>query len=162
MKQTAYFFIIVGFLAFVTGCAELDSISETLSNDLFTDKNEETQHAQSAFDSQKSAIENRAAAGHIKWAQAARNVRDLDRSFTGKGRWKFDSDDEEYHAYCIATAEHLDNKQITFAQYDALRTQRFNQITARRQQINNSQPRRDNTNCRSVRNPDGSVSTNCY
>ena len=112
MKQTAYFFIIVGFLAFVTGCAELDSISETLSNDLFTDKNEETQHAQSAFDSQKSAIENRAAAGHIKWAQAARNVRDLDRSFTGKGRWKFDSDDEEYHAYCIATAEHSTTSKL--------------------------------------------------
>lgn len=60
-------------------------------------------------------------------------------------------------------AERLDNKQITFAQYDALRTQRFSQIVARRQQIYNSQPRSNSnsTNCRSTRNADGSVSTNC-
>ena len=117
---------------------------------------------QNSFDSQKQAIEDRARGGYMTWVQAARDVRELDRSFAGKGNWKFDSDNDEYHAYSIAIAEQLDNKKITFAQYDALRTQRFGQIMARREQINNSQPHSNSTNCRSVRNSDGSVSTNCY
>ena len=157
MKITTSFFLTTCFLFSVASCAELN----TLTDNLLTDKNEETRQVQNSFDSQKSAIEDSARAGYLTWVQAARNVRDLDRSFAGRGRWKFDSDDDEYYAYCIAMAERLDSKQITFAQYDALRTQRFSQIVARRQQIYNSQPRSNSTNCRSTRNADGSVSTNC-
>jgi len=141
-----------------SGCATLNSISDSL----FTDYSEENREAQDMFETQKAAIEQRAAAGYLTWVQAARNVRDVDRSLVGRGTWKFDGDDEEYHAFCIALAERLDSKRITFSQYDALRTQRFSQIAARRQQLINSQPRSGNTNCRSVRNPDGSVSTTCY
>ena len=148
-------------LSTLSGCADLNSLSQSL----FTDQREEAREFQSAFDRQKNAIEARASAGYITWAQAARNVRDLDRSWVGKTpTWKFDSDDEEYHAYSIALAERVDAKQLSFSQYDAMRTQRFSQITARRQQINSSQPRSSTspTNCRSVRNLDGSFSTNCY
>ena len=158
MKTTASFFLSAYLLFSIAGCAELNNLTDSL----FTDKREESRQAQNSFDTQKSAIENRASAGNINQVQAAQYVRNLDRSFAGTGNWKFDSDDEEYYAYCIAMAERLDRKQITFAQYDALRTQRFSQIVARRQQINNSQPRSSSsTNCRSIRNADGSVSTNC-
>ena len=157
MTRTKSIFLITLLLLTGAGCAELNVLSESL----FTDKRAEARQTQSEFDSQKAAIDYRAQSGYITWVQAAREVRDLDRSLVGNGTRKFDSDDEEYHAYCIAMAERLDKKQITFAQYDALRTQRFSQIVARRQQLNNSAPRSNATNCRSVRNQDGSVSTNC-
>lgn len=155
--------LVVGLCAlFAISCAELNSISNTLGNSLFTDQEQESREAQSAFDSKTRSIEASAAAGYQTWTQAARSIRDADRSFVGQGRWKFDSDDEEYHAYCIALAERVDNKQMTFTQYDALRTRRLSEITARRQSLINSQPRSNSTNCRSVRNADGSISTNCF
>lgn len=158
MRQITIFFL-VGALGIFSGCAELNSFSDNL----FTDQREESRQVQSAFDRQKERIEARAAAGTITWVQAARNVRDMDRSWVGKTpTWKFDSDDDEYHAYSIAPAARVDSKQLTFVQYDAMRTQRFSQIAVRRQQLNNAQPRSSTTNCRSVRNPDGSLSTNCY
>ena len=109
------------------------------------------------FDAAKAQIDQKALSGQISWVQAAIQVRELDKKIAANSGierlhlWKFDSDDEEYHAYCIALAERLDKKQITFAQFDAARTQRFNQIQARRQGlsaqqqiIQNTQPRQQN------------------
>ena len=157
MKRMVTRFLAICLLLSISGCAELNAIGDNL----FTDMNAQMREVQESFDRQKLAFEDRARGGYTTWAEAARNVRNLDRSFVGNGRWKFDSDDEEYHAYSIATAERVDSKQLSFAQYDALRTRRFSEIVARRQLLINSQPRSNSTNCRSIRNADGSVSTVC-
>ena len=60
------------------------------------------------FDDAKARTEQKAHAGQITWVQAATQVRDLDKKVASvpelQGTWKFDSDDAEYHAYCIAMA----------------------------------------------------------
>lgn len=108
----------------ISGCAELNR----LSDQLFTD----TSQIQAEFDRRKAEIEGRAHRGQITWVAAARQVRELDRSYAGQGTWKFDSNDEEYHAYCVLAAEQLDARKISFTYYDALRTRKFNEIQARR------------------------------
>ncbi|MBS3952185.1 MAG: hypothetical protein KGZ88_04470 [Methylomicrobium sp.] len=94
---------------------------------------------QNAFDVEKAKIEQKAASGEISWVQAATNTRDLDMYFAGRTdldtTWKYDQDDEEYHAYCIALAERLDRKQISYAEFDAARLQRFNAIQYREQAL---------------------------
>lgn len=104
------------------------------------------------FDSAKAQIEQKSQSGQITWVHAAKQVRALEKEIASRvnssgnsSYWKFDSDDEEYHAYCIALAERLDNHQITYAQYDAARTQRFNEIQVRRQSLNAQQSIIQNT-----------------
>ena len=103
----------------------------------------DNRRVQHAFDTGKARLEQRARAGEITWSQAAAQTRELDKYFAQRAdldtTWKFDQDDEEYHAYCIALAERLDRKQISFAEYDAARLQRFNEIQARRESLNNQQ-----------------------
>lgn len=113
------------------GCADLNRLDSQLGS-VFRDLNAETREAQQTFDRQKAEIESTAFARQISWSEAARQVRELDKSLVGRGRWRFDSNDEEYHAYCLLTAEQLDLGRITYAYYDALRTRRFNEIQARR------------------------------
>lgn len=74
--------------------------------------------------------------GKITWVEAATLRREADKTLANNKAgyytsWKFDSDDEEFHAYCIALAERLDRRAITFAQYDAARIAKFNQIQNR-------------------------------
>mgnify|MGYP001766917019 CR=1 FL=1 len=103
----------------------------------------DNRRVQDAFDTGKARLEQRARAGEITWVQAATQTRELDKDFARRTdldtTWKFDQDDEEYHAYCIALAERLDRKKISFAEFDAERLQRFNEIQARRQSLNNQQ-----------------------
>ncbi len=131
MENNRIKLVIVGLgtcLLLLQGCAEIDR----LESRLFSDKPAETREAQQIFDRKKEQIESAARARQISWAEAARRVKQVDRSLAGQGNWKFDSDDEEYHAYCVLVAEQLDSGKITFAYYDALRTRKLNEIQARR------------------------------
>jgi hypothetical protein len=80
------------------------------------------------FAERQAQIEQRAANGEITWVQAAREVRNLHR----RSGWDFERVDEEFHTYNTSLAEQLDAGRLTYAQYDALRTQRFNEIERRR------------------------------
>ena len=114
----------------LSGCADINKLDSQL-NAVFTDVAAETCDAQQIFDKNKEQIEGMASTGQITWATAAVRVGNLDKALAGRGRWKFDSNDEEYHAYCLLTAQQLDQGKITFAFYDALRTRRFNEIRLR-------------------------------
>jgi hypothetical protein len=96
--------------------------------------------AQAEYDRRKASIESDARSGFNTWVVAARLVRELDQRFAQRtdldAGWKFDSDDEEYHAFSIAAAALVDNRQVTFDEYDAARTKRFNEIQARRAAMN--------------------------
>ena len=96
---------------------------------------------QAYFEKMQNQYEQQARNGSIKWVEAAGRTRDLDKSLAEDQGiifkdWKYDQDDDEYHSYCLALAERLDRKQITFSQFDAARKARFNQIVARRQSLN--------------------------
>jgi len=98
------------------------------------------------FNIAKEQREQNAKVGKITWVQAQREIKDLDKGVkerldaTGAiHTWRYDSGDEEYYAYCIALAERLDRKQISFAEFYALRIERFNAIEARRQSQYNQQ-----------------------
>ena len=99
----------------------------------------DNRRVQNIFDVEKAKIEQKAASGEITWVQAATNTRDLDKYLAGRTdldtTWKYDQDDEEYHAYCIALAERLDRKQISYSEFDAARLQRFNAIQYRGQAL---------------------------
>lgn len=103
----------------------------------------DNRRVQDAFDTEKARLEQQVRAGEKTWVQAATQTRELDKYFARRTdidtTWKYDQDDEEYHAYCIALAERLDGKQISFAEFDAARLQRFNEIQARRQSLNAQQ-----------------------
>lgn len=126
--------------------------------------NLDERRVQNAFDTAKERLEQRARAGEITWVKAATKTRDLDKYFAQRTdldtSWKFDQDDEEYHAYAIALAERLDRKQISYAEFDASRIQRFNAIQARRQSLNNQQRIIQNTQ-RTYSNTSGSGVT-CF
>lgn len=87
------------------------------------------------FDAEKSRIESYAHSGTIKWVDAAARVRDVDKRFAVRSdidmKWKYDYHDEEYHAFSIAAANLVDKGQITFIEYDAARTRKFSEISAR-------------------------------
>lgn len=88
----------------------------------------------------KSETDDLAKAGKMTWVEASIRVRDADKRLADNKAgydtsWKFDSDDEEYHAYVIAIAERLDQKLISFAAFDASRIAKRNEIDARRQSI---------------------------
>lgn len=98
------------------------------------------------FNIAKDQREQRAKAGQMTWVQAQREIRDLDKGVKEKldttgaiHTWRYDAGDEGYYAYCIALAERLDRKQITFSEFNALRIERFNAIEARRQSLYNQQ-----------------------
>lgn len=126
--------------------------------------NLDERRVQNAFDTAKERLEQRARAGEITWVEAATKTRDLDKYFAQRTdldtSWKFDQDDEEYHVYAIALAERLDRKQISYAEFDASRIQRFNAIQARRQSLNNQQRIIQNTQ-RTYSNTSGSGVT-CF
>lgn len=98
------------------------------------------------FDIAKEQREQRAKAGQMTWVEAEQQIRDLDKGIkermdaTGAVHtWKYDSDDEEYYAFCIDLAEKLDRKQISFSEFDARRIERLNTIQSRRQLLNTQQ-----------------------
>ncbi len=97
----------------------------------------DTKKAQEEFETEKGRIEAYARANIITWVEAARRVRELDRSFARRtdldANWKFDYNDEEYHAFSIAAAALVDSGRVTFTEYDAARTKRFSEIVARQQ-----------------------------
>lgn len=119
---------ILGAFSVLVGCAQLSDIHESL----FSDPRAENAETQRIFDQRKTEIENQARGKRINWVESARRIRELDRSFVGQGTWIFNSYDEEYHACCIALAEQVDIGRLTYAQYDAMRTRRFNEIQQRR------------------------------
>lgn len=99
----------------------------------------DNRRAQAIYDTEKARLEQLAGVGDITWAQAATRTRDLDKSLAHRTdldtTWKFDRDDEEYHAYCVALAERLDAKQVSFAEFDSLRIARLNAIRARAESL---------------------------
>jgi hypothetical protein len=90
---------------------------------------------QAKFDARKADIEALARGNMLTWVEAATQVRDLDQELARRrdldSRWKYDYNDEEYHAFCIAAAALVDSKRISFAEYDAARTRRFSEIAQR-------------------------------
>jgi len=120
--------IFLGALSVLVGCAPLNRVTETL----LSDPRAENAETQRVFDQRKAEIDNQARSKRMSWVESARQIRELDRSFAGRGTWVFNSYDEEYHAYCIALAEQVDTGRLSFAQYDAMRTRRFNEIQQRR------------------------------
>ena len=120
--------IFLGAFSVLVGCAQLNDVSNTL----FSDPRAENAGTQRVFDQRKAEIENQASNKRITWVESARRIREVDRSFAGRGTWVFNSFDEEYHAYCIALAEQVDTGRLSYSQYDAMRTRRFNEIQQRR------------------------------
>jgi len=116
----------------------------------------DNRRVQYAFDTAKAMKERRAAEGKTTWVQAAKEIRDMDKYVANRTdldtNWKYDADDEEYHAYCIALAERLDRKEISFAEFDAARQQRFNAIRSRRQSLNAQQQIIDNMALQQITN----------
>jgi hypothetical protein len=108
----------------LASCAQLNH----LADGFLRDRSEEISQIQRQFDERVASIERQAANKQITWVQAAREVRKLDR----RANWAFDRADEEYHAYSATVAEELDAGRLTFAQYNALRKQRFSEIQRRR------------------------------
>ncbi len=89
-----------------------------------------------AYNKKTRELDQMAKTGQITWVDAATRRREADRILANNKAgyytsWKFDLNDEEFHAYCIALAEKLDKKQITFADYDSARIAKFNQIRER-------------------------------
>ena len=158
-------------LSVLAGCAEL-----ALDLGLGPNRSEMSSKVQAVFDKRKDELESKAKAGQITWVQAMQGEKEADRKLASDefvrsySNWKFDSDDEEYYAYCIALAERLDNVQITYAQFNAAHTQRFNQIRARtsdmylkQQAVRNSQPRSTSCTTRNVGTTDHpQYQTDCY
>ena len=95
---------------------------------LITSREEQAAPLQQQFESRKGQIEQRALNGEITWSEAAREIRKLHR----RSGLDFDKADEDFHTYNAAVAEQLDAGRLTFAQYDALRTQRLNELQRRR------------------------------
>jgi len=96
------------------------------------------------YDNSRQNLENKARQGEITWVQAAKEIRRIDYElYKNKGEfdtsWKFDSYDEEYHSFCIALAEKLDDKQISVDQYVFARLQKENQINERQRSLSQSQ-----------------------
>lgn len=135
-----------------TGCAQLNNVAATVSNvastvstrvsttvgnlnlrtylppeGLIADA-EQQKVLQQQFADRKAQIEQRAANGEITWVQAAREIRNLHR----RSGWTFERTDEEFHTYNATLAEQVDAGRLTYAQYDAMRTQRFNELERRR------------------------------
>lgn len=101
---------------------------------------------QDRFEDAISQLEEKAQTGQITWVQAQSRIRDMDKEVKVKldatgaeHTWRYDSGDEEYYAYCVALAEKLDKREITFAQFDAARKRAFNQVNDRRQSLQNQQ-----------------------
>lgn len=135
-----------------SGCAQLHTVAENVSSvassvstrvgtavgnlnlraylppEGFIADAEQQKVMQHQFAERKARIEQRASNGEITWVQAAREVRTLHR----RSGWDFERADEEFHAYNATLAEQVDAGRLTYAQYDAMRTQRFNEIERRR------------------------------
>lgn len=97
-----------------------------------------------SYEKIRKSFESQAERGQITWKEAAIRTRDLDKDFYARAgffsSWKYDSDDEEFHAFCIALAERVDRKLMTVSEYDAARIARMNALNARSQMLNASQP----------------------
>lgn len=131
-------YIILAFVLFLSSCAiGVETARENSSN----------------FDRQKAVIEDRAKAGELTWVAAITQVRELDKQFASQAitvtkaglsgyssgpSWKYDIDDEEYYAYCLAIAEKLDAKEIRNSEFDYLRIQKFNELNKSRSQVQSS------------------------
>jgi hypothetical protein len=118
------------FLFVLTGCADIEGGRDRNST-------------QRAYDSERLEIEQKAMSGEITWVLAEIRTRELDKYFAYRKdlnpTWKYDRNDEEYHAYCIALAERLDKREITYAAFNASRLERFNAIQARQFSLYNQQ-----------------------
>jgi hypothetical protein len=150
MRRTLPPIIVVCFA--ITGCAQLHTVAANVSNvastvttrvsttisnlnvraylppkGLIPDA-EQQKALEREFAERQAQIEQRAREGEITWVQAARETRNLHR----RSGWSFERTDEEFHAYNASLAEQLDAGRLTYAQYDAMRTQRLNDIERRR------------------------------
>lgn len=97
---------------------------------------------QKAYDDAVVFFERKAEAGEISWVEAAQKIRQADWNLAEAKRtegfdttWKFDLNDEEYHAYCIALAERVDKGLVSPYEYRAARIAKFNEISVRQQMI---------------------------
>ncbi len=92
------------------------------------------------FDAYKFQVEGEARNGEITWVKTAIKLKNYDKQIAenlkNRGFWKFD-DDIEYHAYVALLAEQLDMKKITYLQFDAKRTNKFNNIRKERTALDN-------------------------
>ena len=92
------------------------------------------------FEVQKAALEERAKNGSISWVSAITQQRELDKRFASKATtiyriglsgywygpsWKYDSNDDEYYAFCLTLAEKLDAKEIKYSEFDSVASQRY-------------------------------------
>ncbi len=135
MKRKSSFAIIAALMIFtLIGCSNgfhpLGRLGFNFHDPLF----------QKSYDDAVTTHESQAESGKIKWTEAAQKIRDADKYLAeNKGQydtsWKYDSDDEEYHAFCIALAEKVDLGKVSVKEYRAARTAKMNQISYRRQTL---------------------------
>lgn len=97
----------------------------------------DTPALQEIYDKAKQKGDELAKAGSITWVEASQKVRDADKYIADRKAdfrtsWKFDYDDQEYHAYVISIAEKVDSGVLSFHEFEALRTAKFNEIRYRR------------------------------
>lgn len=104
-----------------------------------------------AFEAEKQRLEAQAMEGAISWLAAISQERELDKRLAaepsgsalteavlGRG-WKYDADDQEYWAFTLVLAERLDAKVITYAEFDAGRIQKMNEIVRNRRLVQSSE-----------------------
>lgn len=126
-------FVLILLSIFLTGCGTnlLHGLGLDVDTPAFWDVYNKTQ----------ADADLQAHSGKITWVQASTRVRDFDKFLADNKSgydtsWKFDIDDAEYHAYVIAISERLDARKISFAEFDALRISKLNEIGSRRESIN--------------------------
>ena len=163
-------YLIITFVLLLSSCAiGIDAAREKSSN----------------FDRQKTAIEGRAKAGELTWVSAITQERELDKQFASQATtvfnvnlsgysyghsWKYDIDDEEYYAYCLALAEKLDAKEIRYSDFDYLRIQKLNELNKSRSQVQSSEESARAAsaaaarpkNCTSSSDMTGNIVTTCH
>lgn len=95
--------------------------------------------AQHQYDELQRLADENATKGAYSWSESARRLREADKMMASSSdypTWRYDSNDEEYHSFCVAMAERLDKRLISFAEYDAARIAKFNAIRARARSLN--------------------------
>lgn len=98
---------------------------------------------ESRYQQQIAEVEDEAKSGQVKWADAVRRMREIDkqraadsatiRYFNMNGyysgpSWVYNEKSEEYFSYCLALAEKVDLGALSFLEFDHLRVRKRNEL----------------------------------